>query len=142
MTHETFRRCLAADSELEPALSCTTEAFTAPGGRIVVLRVVGEIDMASLPTLRGWLDGALSGAATHLLVDLNEITFCSVDGFCELATVDNRAAEIGVGYALIGPPTWFELYWSMLSLGQIQRYRSVAQAVISIRTDQAVGDLG
>jgi hypothetical protein len=58
-----------------------------------------------------------------------------------LAAADQRAAEIGMEYALIDLPPSLERYWSLLPFGQIQRYRSVAQAVINIRADQILDDL-
>lgn len=48
-------------------LSCGTQSFSGPDGRIVVLRVVGEIDLLTAPTLHSVLTAALFGAAgrTH-----------------------------------------------------------------------------
>lgn len=140
MTEESHWPPEAGDYGSEPACSCTTESFATPGGEIVVLRVVGEIDVASLGFLRARLDAVLCGTRHHLVVDFAAVSFCSVRGFAVLAATADLATALGIGYALV-LPTVLARYWAMLPFAEIQLYHSVAQAVVNIRADQAMGDL-
>ena len=78
---------------------CDLDIETSPLGTVAVLRLAGEIDMFTLPLIRDALSAARDHRPDHLVVDLSEITFCSIRGFVELA--GDAFATTG-GYTLTG----------------------------------------
>ena len=66
-----------------------------------MLRVGGEIDLATRPVLHAELTRALDGAPAHLVVDLAAVAFCCVRGFVPPET-SVAATATGTGYALSG----------------------------------------
>lgn len=127
-------------------LSCTMQSW--PGlDRIVVLRVLGEIDLLTYPILHTALNVALSGAVDEptscLVVDLTGVTFCSMHGFALLAQMALVADANETGYALSGCSTHLERCWRILDTTYpdpdhraTTRYVSTASAVIATHADR------
>lgn len=128
-------------------VSCTAQSWPGLGGRIVVLRVVGEIDLITYSTVQAALDAGLFGAVdrptSRLVVDLAGVTFCGVRGFALLAQTAAVAAANGTGYALSGCSVHLERWWRILEaihpwpgINAVARYVSTASAVIANLADQ------
>ena len=81
--------------------SCTTKSIPTPAGEVLVLRVTGEVDLLTIAFLQGALTSALARGPCHLLVDLAELTFCSVRGLAQLVQAGRTAAGQGTGYSVI-----------------------------------------
>lgn len=73
-----------------------------PAGTIAVLRLAGDIDMDTLPSVWAALITALIDQPADLVVDLSEIRFCGVRGFAVLAAIARVTATTGTGYAVSG----------------------------------------
>lgn len=48
---------------------------TAPGAAFTLVRVAGELDMATAPQLRSQVDQVIDGGTRQLLLDLDGVTF-------------------------------------------------------------------
>ncbi|MFN2534631.1 MAG: STAS domain-containing protein, partial [Pseudonocardiaceae bacterium] len=70
-------------------LSGAIESSQCAAGEIIVVRVVGEVDLCTIPILQTALDKSLGQYPAHLLVDLARTTFCSAQGL-DLLTRTHR----------------------------------------------------
>lgn len=136
--------CSAADAGLggsarfgrPSSCSCTLELTHGPAGPIVLLHVVGEIDMLTLPALEQSLTAAIDQRPCDLVIDLAAVVFCCVRGFVLIATTAATAQANGVGYAVSGLPPHLARIASLVWSGHPGvPYRSAAAAVTAIRIE-------
>jgi anti-anti-sigma factor len=75
-------------------------------GPAVVLAVVGELDLASLDQLDSAVDTALAADTAHLVLDLEELTFCDSTGLGLFVRAHKRMKDRGgqLSLAAIQPP--------------------------------------
>lgn len=117
--------------------SCTSDPPSIPVGKIVLLRVGSEVDLAALPALQAALKTNLDQQPDHLLIDLSRVTYCCARGMDLLVTTAGYAAAQGVGYALSGMPVWLDHVWRIFFNDEsLVRYRSTAAALTFIKTQQ------
>lgn len=76
----------------------TVGTFWLPEGR-AVLRLVGELDLASCEQLRGVLDAELSVGRAWLVLDMSALTFLDSTGLSVL--VESREKATGAGGQLV-----------------------------------------
>jgi len=69
----------------------------------VVVRLQGELDMATTPALSRALDAALDGRPHALALDLSELTFIDSTGIRVLITGSRRAGGQGCSFVLRAP---------------------------------------
>ena len=69
-----------------------------------VLAVQGDLDIATVKTLRTEVDGALGGTPPRLLLDLSAATFIDSTGCRELVRAAKGGRTAGVPVALVVPP--------------------------------------
>jgi anti-sigma B factor antagonist len=69
-------------------------------GDVVVLRLDGELDLASAPLFQAELDSAPVRAARGVLVDLHELHFIDSTGLRTLFSAQAQARELGKGFAV------------------------------------------
>lgn len=100
--HDTDRPDLAAPVPPVPAgtiadsaqaLGVTSEPV---GDRLVVLRVSGEVDMLTAPTLADHVRRHFDGPARALVFDLTGVDFLGSAGLAVLAEAATHASEAGV----------------------------------------------
>ncbi len=116
-------------------LSCATESLPCAAGEIIVLRVSGEVDLCTLPTLQTALDHSLDQHPAHLVVDLTQMTFCFARGLDLVTQSRHTAAENATGYTVSGALPHIHRLWTLLWDGDLPvRHRSTAAAVMAIRT--------
>ncbi len=119
------------------SLACATESFPDAAGEIIVLRVSGEVDLCTLPTLQTALDHSLDQHPAHLVVDLARMIFCSVRGLALLTQTRHTAARNAASYTVSGVLPHIERHWTLLWDGDLPvRYRSTAAAVTAIWAGQ------
>ena len=118
-----------------PAWCCyNAKSLRCSAGEITVLRVEGEVDLYTLPTLPVALDNSLKRRPAHLVVDLAQVTFCSVRGLDLLTRAGHTAAEEQTGYAVSGVLPHLDRVWSLGWDDDLPvRYRSIVVAVAAIR---------
>lgn len=72
-------------------------------GGVVVIRLVGELDMATVVQLRQAVTEALETAATSVVLDLSALTFVDSSGIGALVGASRRFQELGCSFALHAP---------------------------------------
>ena len=82
-----------------PQLFLTVDALPLPAGR-VVLRPVGELDLASCGQLREAIDAQLQAGRAWLVLDMSALTFLDSTGLAVLAESSMKAARDGGQLAL------------------------------------------
>lgn len=70
-----------------------------------VLRVVGELDLATAPVLAAAFDEALAEAPSDLVVDLTATTFLDSTGCRQLAQCARRGKQAGTSVVVACPPS-------------------------------------
>ena len=79
-----------------------------PGGRAALLRVCGEVDLATAPAVRWGVTQAFTAAATAgvgmVAVDLGEVTFFASAGLSVLLEAHGQAERRGMEFAVVVPP--------------------------------------
>lgn len=73
------------------------------GDEGLVLRIRGELDMATAPKLRRALDTALDAEGRRVVVDLRELTFVDSTGVRVLLAAASRARNEGCSFVLRAP---------------------------------------
>jgi anti-anti-sigma factor len=69
-----------------------------------VLQVTGELDIATVTTLRAAVRRALGDAPTTLLVDLTAARFIDSTGCRELVRTAKAGGAVGVAVEVVAPP--------------------------------------
>jgi anti-sigma B factor antagonist len=87
-------------SHLFPLLSVEPEVT----GSRTVLRVAGEVDLATAPQLRAAIDAAVTSGAPEVCVDLCATTFMDSSGLHVLVEARRRAEETGCDLTLACAP--------------------------------------
>jgi anti-sigma B factor antagonist len=72
-------------------------------GPSLVLRIKGEIDMATVPSLRAVLDGVFDTAVEELCIDLSPTTFMDSSGVHLLYETLRRAESSGRRLTVVAP---------------------------------------
>ena len=70
-----------------------------------VLRVVGELDLATAPDLAAAVDEALTASPPGLVIDLTATTFLDSTGCRQLAQCARAGKKAGVTVVVACPPT-------------------------------------
>jgi anti-anti-sigma factor len=119
--------------------SCTATALSSPAGEILVIRIVGQVDHATVADVAAVLDDAVERYASHLVIDLVGVNFCAVDGTTLIVQAGRRAAQHGTGYCVSGAPQYVRRVWTLLWPEDLRptRYPSTAAAVQAAITEQA-----
>lgn len=73
-------------------------------GARVVLRLDGELDLASVPTLEHAVEGAPLDDAAELVLDLRGLEFIDSTGLRAILLQDKRSTERGQTFALVRGP--------------------------------------
>jgi anti-anti-sigma factor len=71
-----------------------------------IVRLGGELDIATTPDLRERLNDALSTTAAlprRLVIDLSGVTFCDASGLAVLIGTQRRARLLGTDVSLVAP---------------------------------------
>ena len=107
-------------------------------GEIIVLRVSGEVDLCTLPTLQTALDHSVDQHPAHLVVDLAQVTFCFATGLDLLSKTRHTAAANATGYVVSGALPPIDRPWTLLWDGDLPvRCRSISAAVMAIWAAEA-----
>lgn len=80
------------------------EVVASTVGRRTVIRVAGELDMASAPALRRAVEGALDMSANELWIDFSELEFLDSSGVHVLLDARRRALGLQRRLVVVCPP--------------------------------------
>jgi anti-sigma B factor antagonist len=90
------------------------------------LTASGEIDSASAPVVRKYLDAVLEGEVQEFTVDLGGVTFLDSAGLCVLAAAHRRALERDVRMRVLASsravirPLQITGLWELLGAEQVE----------------------
>jgi anti-sigma B factor antagonist len=84
----------------------------------VVIRVAGEIDLATVPQLRQVLDAHARSGQT-MVIDMREIEFIDSMGLAALVRVRHRALGRGAKLELVAPPEAVYKVFTLTRLDQL-----------------------
>jgi anti-sigma B factor antagonist len=92
-------------------------------GDSVVLRVEGELDLASSPQLADELDRACAARLPRMVVDLEKLQFIDMSGVRVLLSAHRRAEREGIELILTNPR---RLIRRVLTLAQVSEVLPIA----------------
>lgn len=119
-------------------LSCAIKSVQCAAGEIIVLWVSGEVDLCTLPILQTALDASLDQRPAYVVVDLAQMTFCSVRGLDLLTQTGRIATATATGYAVTGVSLRIHRVWTLCwGSDRPVRYRSTAAAVLGIQAAES-----
>jgi anti-sigma B factor antagonist len=97
---------------------------------VKVMKVAGELDIATAPRLCARLDATRAGRRPRLLVDLTDVDFCDSTGLRALLGAASEVRAHGGRFAIVCPPT-----------GDVARLLEIVGAGewMAIHADQAGG---
>jgi anti-anti-sigma factor len=89
----------------DPTVWCTcsttsTSSSSSTGASIIVLRVAGELDLATVEFLITALTAVLHQRPDHLIVDLAELSFCDARGLAAIAEAGVTATNDGTSFSV------------------------------------------
>jgi anti-sigma B factor antagonist len=83
-------------------------------GAATLLALAGELDLATVPALRGALQGALDQGATRLVIDLTAVTFVDSVGVGAILHGKRRLGPDGVLAVVIAPDTYARVIFDVV----------------------------
>jgi anti-sigma B factor antagonist len=86
------------------------------GASDVLVRLSGEIDLATSPALERRLDELIGGGARSVVVDLRDVAFCDVTTVNALLRVEAELRAADGRLMLLGPCPWMSRMVSVLAL--------------------------
>lgn len=96
-------------------------------GQGQVLRVVGELDLATGPALEEAVDEALAAQAAGVAIDLTSTSFLDSSGARSLVLGSRRAAAAGARFFVVCPP--HAKAGRVLDLMQLDRHIAIVPSV-------------
>lgn len=75
-----------------------------PRGDALVVRLEGQVDILSAPSMRAELDKAIAEANGTLIADLTGITFLGSVGIAELMRVQQQSDDDSIHFVVVAPP--------------------------------------
>lgn len=118
-------------NEAESTLAISTHAC--PSGP-VVLRLAGELDYCTGPSLRQAVEEVLRGPGTGLVADLSELEYCDSTGMTVIITAYHRALATGRAFSVGGLSPALAQHFRVAGLDQIFPLHSdVQDAVEALR---------
>jgi anti-anti-sigma factor len=95
-----------------------------------VLRISGELDIATAAALRDRITAVLDDTVLPVIIDLSRVSFCDASGLTMLIAVRRRANAYGRTVALAGPRPNVRKLLRITSFDQaFPIYSTLAQAV-------------
>jgi anti-sigma B factor antagonist len=70
---------------------------------VIALAVIGDLDMATVPTLTGTVRPLLSAVGRHIVLELSGLAFCDSTGLGALVGLHNAASHAGIQLVLASP---------------------------------------
>src|SRR3954447_7692024 len=97
-------------------------------GRATVVTVSGELDMATVPALRGALSGALGRGISRLVIDLGAVTFVDSVGIGAILHCKRRLPADGLLAVVVAPGSYARVIFDVVG----------ADAIVELFGDRAV----
>jgi anti-sigma B factor antagonist len=85
------------------SVTWSADGANAADGRLQILTVCGELDLATADRLYRQGHAAIERRVRCLLLDLTELSFCDARGLSAFVRLANEAETAGCGYGLVAP---------------------------------------
>jgi anti-anti-sigma factor len=99
-----------------PSPQLRIQADAPLGASDVLVRLSGEIDLATSPTLEGRLGEFIQRGARSVVVDLRDVSFCDVTTVNALLRVEAQLRTAYGRLTLLGPCPWMSRMLDVLAL--------------------------
>jgi anti-sigma B factor antagonist len=96
-------------------------------GTVAVLKLQGELDLASAPLLEAEVDRAEATSAPNLLLDLHGLQFIDSTGLRTLFSAFQRASERGQGFAVTDGSPQVQRLLAITRMGEHMKIVASAQ---------------
>ncbi|MGI8751148.1 MAG: STAS domain-containing protein [Acidimicrobiales bacterium] len=90
-------------------------------GATVIVRVAGELDLASSPRLQTTIVDLISGPPLHLTIDLTDLAFADLSGLRALDAVGHDVSRAGARFCLIGVKPYLLRIMQVAEFGDLER---------------------
>ena len=101
--------------------------------RVTVVAPKGRLDMSAAPAFRGQVRQLVESGATHLVVDLQEISFVDSSGLGAVIGALKVARQSGGDLRIARPNQQVQLVLDLTSLNQVLRpYGSLEEALAGL----------
>lgn len=114
-------------NETEGALAISTQP--GPAG-LVVLRLSGELDHYTGPSLRQAVEDVLSGPGARIVADLSELHYCDSTGMTVIITAYHRARAAGSSFSVARLSPAMTQLFRVAGLDQILTPHSSVEAAV------------
>jgi anti-sigma B factor antagonist len=98
-------------------------------GAITAIRLSGELDMATAPSLLARIDELLSLGRHRILLDLADLTFCDSAGLNGFIRADRRCVALGGWLRLTGHQGHVARVIQLSGLDEVLRYHGSTEIV-------------
>lgn len=88
-------------------------------GRVAVIRLRGELDLHTTPSLRAAVDGALEAGINGLVLDLADLTFLDSHGIGVVVGCFKAARQVGTTLSIRNPTPHIERILSITALDRL-----------------------
>jgi anti-sigma B factor antagonist len=103
------------------------------GDHASVVAVAGELDLSTVPALRGALSGALERHITRLVVDMSEVTFVDSVGVGAVLHSKRRLGADGVLAVVLAPSTYARVIFDVVGADSVvEVFETRAEAVTRV----------
>lgn len=102
------------NDETYPARRCATSTLSSADSEIVLFCMAGELDRFTIPAMQRQLAECLAASPRHLVVDISELSFCSIWGLDLLVQTKRAAEQTATNYAVSGAPAQADRLWRRL----------------------------
>jgi anti-sigma B factor antagonist len=103
------------------------------GDRASLVAIRGELDLATVPALRGALAGALERGIGRLVVDLSEVTFVDSVGVGAILHSKRRLPADGLLCVVIAPGTYAQVIFDVVGADAVvEVFETRAEAVARV----------
>lgn len=98
-----------------------------------VVSVGGELDLSTVPALRGALTGALDRGITSLIVDLTDVTFVDSVGVGAILHTKRRLGANGVLAVVLAPETYARVIFDVVGADSVvEVFKTRAEATARV----------
>jgi anti-sigma B factor antagonist len=89
------------------------------GDKACIVSIAGELDLATVPALRGALTGAVERGASRVAVDLTEVTFVDSVGVGAILHMKRRLGADGVLAVVLAPSSYARVIFDVVGADSV-----------------------
>ncbi len=106
-----------------------------PGDEVTVITVSGELDLATVPAMRGALLGAVDRRARRLVLDLSGVTFIDSVGVGAVLHAKRRLGSAGAVAVVLAPDSYARVIFDVVGADRVVAVSADLPGAIASLTD-------